>query len=176
MKIEGSQKFDAPRDRMFAALIDPAVLQKCIPGCEQMEKTGENQYNAKLTAGVGPVKGVFTATVSLQDIVPPEHYKLVVEGKGQPGFVKGSGELNLTPADSGTEIQYIGDVSVGGLLASVGQRMIQSTANLLAGRFFKSLDTEIKASEIKAAETKSSEANASAAQTPEAPDIPSTGT
>ena len=144
MKIEGTQKIEAPRDRIFAALIDPAVLQKCIPGCEQMEKTGENQYNAKLTAGVGPVKGVFTATVSLQQITPPEHYKLVVEGKGQPGFVKGSGELNLKEAGSATEIQYTGEVNVGGLIASVGQRMIQATANLLAGRFFKALESEVK--------------------------------
>src|SRR5579884_4289981 len=145
MKIEGTQKFDAPRDRIFSALTDPAVLQKCIPGCEQMEKTGENQYNAKLTAGVGPVKGVFTATVSLQDIVAPEHYKLVVEGKGQPGFVKGSGELNLKDEGNTTEIQYTGDINVGGLIASVGQRMIQSTATMLAGRFFKALEAEVTA-------------------------------
>ena len=142
MKIEGSHKIDAPRERVFAALVNPQVLQKCIPGCEQMEKTGDNQYKAKLTAGVGPVKGVFTATVSLEDIVAPEHYKLVVEGKGQPGFVKGTGELNLKDEGGATEIQYIGDVNVGGLIASVGQRMIQSTANLLAGRFFKSLEAE----------------------------------
>lgn len=142
MKIEGSHKIDAPRERIFAALVNPDVLQKCIPGCEQMEKTGENQYKAKLTAGVGPVKGVFTATVSLEDIVAPEHYKLVVEGKGQPGFVKGTGELNLKDESGATEIQYTGDVNVGGLIASVGQRMIQSTANLLAGRFFKSLEAE----------------------------------
>jgi len=145
MKIEGTQKIDVPRERIFAALVDPAILQKCIPGCEQMEKTGENQYKARLTAGVGPVKGVFTATVSLQDIVAPEHYKLVVEGKGQPGFVKGSGELSLKDDDDGTEIQYTGDVNVGGLIASVGQRMIQSAAKLLAGRFFKSLEAETAA-------------------------------
>lgn len=142
MKIEGSHKIDASRERIFAALVNPDVLQKCIPGCEQMEKTGDNQYKAKLTAGVGPVKGVFTATVSLQDITAPEHYKLVVEGKGQPGFVKGTGELNLKDESGATEIQYTGDVNVGGLIASVGQRMIQSTANLLAGRFFKSLESE----------------------------------
>jgi uncharacterized protein len=142
LKIEGIQKIDAPRERIFAALIDPAILQKCIPGCEQMEKTGDNQYKAKLTAGVGPVKGVFTASVSLQDIIAPEHYKLVVEGKGQPGFVKGSGELNLKEEGSATEITYTGDVNVGGLIASVGQRMIQATANMLAGRFFKSLEAE----------------------------------
>jgi uncharacterized protein len=145
MKIEGTQKIDAPRERIFTALVDPAVLQKCIPGCEQMEKTAENQYNARLTAGVGPVKGVFTATVSLQEIVPPEHYKLVVEGKGQPGFVKGSGELNLKDDGGSTLIEYTGEVNVGGLIASVGQRMIQATANMLAGRFFKALEAETTA-------------------------------
>jgi uncharacterized protein len=145
MKIEGTYKIDAPRERVFTALTDPAVLQKCIPGCEQMEKTAENQYNARLTAGVGPVKGVFTATVSLQDIVAPQHYKLVVEGKGQPGFVKGSGELNLKDDGGSSLIEYTGEVNVGGLIASVGQRMIQATANLLAGKFFKSLESEVKA-------------------------------
>ena len=143
MKIEGTQKFEAPRERIFAALIDPAILQKCIPGCEQMEKTGENQYRAKLTAGVGPVKGVFTATISLKDIIAPEHYKLVVEGKGQPGFVKGSGELHLKDSAGATEIQYTGDVNIGGLIASVGQRMVQATATMLTGRFFKALEHEV---------------------------------
>jgi uncharacterized protein len=145
LKIEGSYKIEAPREHVFAALTDPTVLEKCIPGCEQMEKTGPDQYNARLTAGVGPIKGVFTATVSLQDIVAPEHYKLVVEGKGQPGFVKGSGELSLKDASGATEIQYTGDVNVGGLIASVGQRMIQATGNMLVGRFFKSLESEVKA-------------------------------
>lgn len=142
LKIEGTYKIAAPRQRVFAALTDPLVLQKCIPGCEQLEKTAENQYHARLTAGVGPVKGVFAATVTLQDIVPPEHYKLVVEGKGQPGFAKGSGELNLTDDAGATSIAYTGEVNVGGLLASVGQRMIQATGNMLAGRFFKALEAE----------------------------------
>jgi uncharacterized protein len=144
MKIEGTQKIAVPRERVFAALTDPAVLQKCIPGCEQMEKTGENQYNAKLTAGVGPIKGVFTATISLADIIAPSHYKLVVEGKGQPGFVKGTGELNVSEDGDGTLIQYTGEVNVGGLLASVGQRMVQGAANMMAGRFFSALEQEAK--------------------------------
>jgi uncharacterized protein len=145
LKIEGTHKIEAPRERVFAALTDPAVLQRCIPGCEQMEKSGENSYNAKLTAGVGPVKGVFAATVSLSELVPPEHYKLIVEGKGQPGFVNGTGELSLKDAGGATEIQYTGEVNVGGLIASVGQRMIQGTATMLAGRFFKALESEMKA-------------------------------
>ena len=143
MKIEGTHTIQAPRERVFAALIDPAVLQRCIPGCEQMEKSAENRYNARLTAGVGPVKGVFTATVSLSELSAPEHYKLMVEGKGQPGFVNGTGELNLKDADGSTKIDYNGEVNVGGLIASVGQRMIQGAANMLAGRFFKTLESEV---------------------------------
>lgn len=144
MNIEGTHKVEAPQDRVFAALVDPAVLQKCIPGCEQMEKTGENQYQAKLTVGVGPVKGVFSATVSLEEITAPSHYKLVVDGKGQPGFVKGTGTLDLAPEGDGTSVHFTGDVRVGGLLASVGQRMIQATSNMLAGRFFSCLESEAK--------------------------------
>jgi carbon monoxide dehydrogenase subunit G len=144
MNIEGTHKIDAPQDRVFAALTDPAVLQRCIPGCEQMEKAGENQYHTRLTVGVGPVKGVFTATVSIEDITAPSHYKLVVEGKGQPGFVKGTGALDLSADGDGTSIRYTGEVHVGGILASVGQRMIQATSNMLAGRFFSSLEDEAK--------------------------------
>jgi uncharacterized protein len=153
MKIDGAHKIEAPRERIFTALIDPAILQKCIPGCKEMEKTGENQYKAKLTAGVGPVKGIFTAAISLQDILAPEHYKLVVEGKGQPGFVKGSGELNLKDDSAATEIQYTGEVNIGGLIASVGQRMIQATANLLAGRFFKALEAEVTSNPASSTDT-----------------------
>ncbi len=149
MKIEGTQTIAAPRQRVFAALVDPKVLQKCIPGCEQLEKTEENKYSAKLSAGVGPIKGVFTATVALENIKAPDHYTLVVEGKGQPGFVKGTGELNLVEAEGRTSIQYTGEVNVGGLLASVGQRMIQSAANMLAGQFFTCLDKEAKTYETR---------------------------
>ena len=145
MKIEGTQKISASRERVFDALTDPAVLQKCIPGCEQMEKTGDNQYSAKLSAGVGPVKGSFTATVTLEELRRPEHYRLVMEGKGQPGFVKGSGELNLSEDGDGTSINYSGDINVGGLLASVGQRMIQGAANMMAGKFFSALENEASA-------------------------------
>lgn len=144
MKIEGTHQINAPRQRVFAALTDPAVLQRCIPGCEHFEKTGDNQYSAKMTAGVGSIKSVFTATISLQDVVAPERYRLVVEGKGQPGFAKGSGDLVLEDKDGGTAIRYTGDVHVGGLLASVGQRMLQATANMLAGRFFSQLETETR--------------------------------
>jgi len=147
LKIEGTEKINATRERVFDLLTDPAILQKCIPGCEQMEKIGDNQYSAKLSAGVGPVKGVFTATVSMQDLRRPDHYKLVVEGKGQPGFVKGSGELNFVDDGGLTQVQYSGDVNVGGLLASVGQRMIQGAANMMSGKFFANLENEAKSTD-----------------------------
>jgi len=147
MRIEGTHKLSAQRERVFDALTDPAVLQKCIPGCEQLEKTAADQYNAILSIGVGPIKGKFTATVALQDLRRPEHYRLAVEGKGQPGFVKGTGELDLGEEAGATLIGYSGDVHLGGLLASVGQRMIQATANMMIGKFFAALDEETKASQ-----------------------------
>jgi hypothetical protein len=143
MTLQGTQKIAATRDHIFQALINPAVLQKCIPGCQELEKTGENEYKATLSAGVGPVKGVFAANISLKDIVAPSHFTLVVEGKGQPGFVKGSGTLNLSEEDGSTMIEYSGEVNIGGMIAGVGQRMIQATAKLLTGRFFKTLEAEL---------------------------------
>jgi carbon monoxide dehydrogenase subunit G len=142
MKIEGSHKIQAPRERVFQALTDPAILQKCIPGCEELQKTAENQYIAKLSAGVGSIKSVFTAAISLDELTPPSHYKLIIEGKGQPGFVKGSGSFDLEEQDGSTEVKYSGDVNVGGLIASVGQRMLQGAAKMMATKFFNVLEAE----------------------------------
>jgi uncharacterized protein len=144
MKIDGTHKIQAPRERVFQALTDPVILQKCIPGCKELEKTGENQYSAKLSAGVGSIKSVFTATVTLDELALPSHYKLIVEGKGQPGFVKGSGDFDLVEQDGATEVKYSGEVNVGGLIASVGQRMLQGAAKMMASKFFNTLEAETK--------------------------------
>jgi uncharacterized protein len=145
MKIEGTHKIQSPRERVFQALTDPAILQKCIPGCEDLQKTADNQYTAKLSAGVGSIKSVFTATITLDELSPPTHYKLIIEGKGQPGFVKGSGSFELEEQDSNTEVKYSGDVNVGGLIASVGQRMLHGAAKMMASKFFSALEAEQKA-------------------------------
>lgn len=129
---------------MYECLTDPEVLQRCIPGCERLEKTGENTYSATIRAGVGTIKGVFTGTVKLEDMRPPEHYRIVVEGKGSPGFVKGSGDLDLAIENDATLIKYVGDIQVGGTIASVGQRMIQATAKMMATQFFTALEAEAK--------------------------------
>src|SRR5882762_5592434 len=95
MKIEGSHQLSASRERVYQCLIDPEVLRRCIPGCERLEKTAENTYAATIRAGVGSIKGVFNGNVRLEDMRPPEHYRIVVDGKGTAGFLKGSGDLDL---------------------------------------------------------------------------------
>jgi carbon monoxide dehydrogenase subunit G len=144
MKIEGTHQLLAPRERVYECLTNPQVLQRCIPGCERLEKTGENAYSATIRAGVGTIKGVFTGTVKLEDMRPPEHYRIVVEGKGTPGFMKGSGDLDLEAQGNTTIIKYTGDLQVGGTIASVGQRMIQGTAKMMASQFFLALEAEAK--------------------------------
>ena len=144
MKIEGTHEAQAKRERVFTALIDPEVLKRCLPGCERLEKTGENAYAATLRAGVGSIKGLFQGSVRLEDLRPPEHFRMIVEGKGQPGFMKGTGELDLEERDGATLIKYSGDVQVGGTLASVGQRMIQGAAKMMASQFFAKLEAEVK--------------------------------
>ena len=142
MKIEGTHEARAKRERVFTALIDPEVLKRCLPGCERLEKTGENAYATTLRAGVGSIKGLFQGSVRLADLRPPEHFRMIVEGKGQPGFMKGTGELDLEERDGATLIKYSGDVQVGGTLASVGQRMIQGAAKMMATQFFTALEAE----------------------------------
>jgi carbon monoxide dehydrogenase subunit G len=144
MKIDGSQALNAPRERVYAALVDPEVLRRCIPGCESLEKTEENSYDATLKAGVGSIKGVFKGTVRLEDMRPPEHYRIAVEGKGGLGFVKGSGDFDLEEVDGKTVIKYSGDMQVGGTIAGVGQRMIQAAAKMMASQFFTRLEAEVR--------------------------------
>src|SRR5918912_4479820 len=144
MKIEGTHQLRARRERVFQVLINPEVLRRCIPGCERLEKTAENTYALTLKAGVGSIKGLFTGQVRLEDVRPPEHYRIVVDGKGQPGFLKGAGDLDLEEKDGGTLIHYAGVVQVGGTLASVGQRMIQGAAKMMATQFFTAIEAEAK--------------------------------
>jgi carbon monoxide dehydrogenase subunit G len=142
MKIEGTHELRAGRDRVYQSLIDPEVLKRCIPGCESLEKTVENAYALTLRAGVGAIKGLFTGSVKLEEMQPPSHYRIVVEARGQPGFVKGSGDLDLEEREGGTLVKYSGEVQIGGTIAAVGQRMIQGAAKMMAGQFFTAIEAE----------------------------------
>ena len=145
MKIEGKHPIHAPRERIYDTLIDPAVLQRIIPGCEKLEKTADNTLAATMRTGVGSIKGVFNGNVRLEDLRPPEHFRMVVDGKGAPGFLKGSGDLDLQTEGDTTTVSYTGDVQVGGTIASVGQRMIQGTVKMMATQFFTALEIEAQA-------------------------------
>ena len=129
---------------MYQALTDPEVLKRCIPGCEKLDLAGDNTYSTTLRTGVGSIKGLFTGTVRLENMTPPSHYRIVVEGKGQPGFLKGAGDLDLREQEGKTLITYSGDVQVGGTIASVGQRMIQGAAKMMATQFFTAIEAEAK--------------------------------
>jgi carbon monoxide dehydrogenase subunit G len=144
MKIDGTQELHAPRDRVYSALTDPEVLRRCIPGCESLEKTAADTYSATLKAGVGSIKGSFKGEVRLEDMRPPEHYRIVVEGKGAIGFAKGSADFDLEENDGATVIKYAGELQIGGTIAGVGQRMIQGAAKMMASRFFASLEAEVR--------------------------------
>jgi uncharacterized protein len=144
VKLEGTHQLDASRQRVYQSLINPEVLQRCIPGCERLEKTGENTFAATIRTGVGSIKGVFNGTARLEDLREPEHLRIVVDGKGAPGFLKGSGDLDLEEAEGNTNVKYVGDIQIGGTIASVGQRMLQGTAKMMATQFFTSLAAEAK--------------------------------
>lgn len=148
MKIDATYEMQAPRERVYAALVQPEILRRAIPGCESLKKIGENTYSAILKAGVGAIKGTFKGEVRLEDMRPPEHYRIVVEGKGAVGFAKGSADFDLEEKDGGTLIKYSGEMQIGGTIAAVGQRMIQGAAKMMAAKFFATLETEVKGSEV----------------------------
>ena len=152
MKIEGIYTLNAPRELVWNLMIDPGVLSRCVPGVQSLENSEDTSYKLVLKTGIGAIKGVYTGTIRLEDQREPEHYKMLVDGKGGAGLVKGVGELDLTEQGEETVVAYAGDVSVGGTIASVGQRMVLSTAKMMTAQFFTALEAEAAAI-IKAEET-----------------------
>lgn len=144
MRLEGTHVFAAPRSDVWAALMDPTVLATALPGGEQMEQSGENDYRASMNVKVGPVQGRFDGKISLTDIVPLQQYTMKVDGQGAPGFVSGEGTLFLEDHDGGgTLLRYGGDVQVGGRVAAVGQRLLESTARSLTRQGLAALDASL---------------------------------
>src|SRR5262245_4313538 len=142
MKVEGSHTIKAPRELLYQLMIDPKILQRCMPGCQSLEAAGDGSYKMTLKAGVGSIKGVFTGSIVVDEMLPPEHYRMIVDAKGSPGFLKGQGSIGLIEQGEETLINYSGNVNVGGTIAGVGQRMVQSTAKMMAGQFFTAIEAE----------------------------------
>jgi carbon monoxide dehydrogenase subunit G len=137
MKMMGERIIPAPRERVWAALNDPEVLRQAIPGCQEMTKHSPTEFEAKVVAKVGPVKANFVGNVRLSELNPPESYVISGEGKGGvAGFAKGGSSVRLDEQDGATRLTYDVDAQVGGKLAQIGSRLIDSTARKMADDFF----------------------------------------
>src|ERR1700693_6226645 len=121
---------------------DPEVLARAIPGCESLERIGPDEYRMKMKMALASISGAFEGKVRITDQMPPESFRLVVEGSGRVGFVKGDGLLKLSPVEGGTEVSYEGDAQAGGTVAAVGQRLIDGTAKMMIKKFFEKLAEE----------------------------------
>ena len=137
MTMNGEVQLAAPRDVVWAKLNDAEVLKLCIPGCEELNKTSDTEFNAVATIKIGPVKARFKGRVHLSDMDPPNGYKISGEGEGGvAGFAKGGAAVKLTDKDGGTLLSYDVESQIGGKLAQLGQRLVQGTAKKLADDFF----------------------------------------
>lgn len=146
MKMSGSQVIQAPRVAVWKGLNDPKVLQQCIPGCESIVASSPTQMSAKVVLKIGPVKAAFKGAVTLSDIKAPESYRISGKGEGGfAGFASGGATVKLTAnSPSETLMEYDVDAQVGGKIAMLGSRLVDSTAQSLANQFFDKFATVIK--------------------------------
>jgi carbon monoxide dehydrogenase subunit G len=162
LKIAGAYTLPLERERAYQLLQDPGVLARCMPGTDHLARIGPDEYEMKMKMVISAVQGLFAGKVRIAGQKPPEQFRLIVEGAGKVGFVKGEGLLTLMPATittgtsirgaEGTEVRYEGDVQVGGTIAGVGQRLLDTTAKMIIKKFFEKL-TEIVAEAPQAAAT-----------------------
>ena len=137
MEMHGERRIPAPREEVWARLNDADTLKNCIPGCQEIEKTSDTEFTAKVVAKVGPVRATFTGKVSLTDLDPPNGYTISGEGQGGvAGFAKGSARVDLDTTDGETVLRYGVQAQVGGKLAQIGSRLIDATARKMADDFF----------------------------------------
>lgn len=145
MKLEGSYKLSASRSSVWAKMLDHTVLAASLPGCEKLEPQPDGSYKTEIKVGIGAVKGTYHGRVEIHDIAGQERFRMKVEGQGTGGFLKGEGTLDFIDADGGgTLINYSGDVQVGGIIASVGQRMIQAAARQIISQFFQEFTKRVQ--------------------------------
>ena len=143
MKIEGSYKVPALREIVWQQLMNPEVLARSLPGCEKLEPNPDGSYHAELRVGIAAVKGNYHGHIEILDPVPPERFRMKVEGQGTGGFLKGEGTLVLTEDPAGTLISYSGEAQVGGVIASVGQRLILGAAKHIINQFFAAFAKQV---------------------------------
>jgi len=145
MKLAGEYIFNGPRDEVWELVRDPEVLATALPGTQSLNKVSENEYEGEMHVRVGPVAGVFSGRVVISDEVRPESYTLTVEGKGAPGFAKGTGHVHLIAQGSTTLMKYEGEVQIGGKIASVGQRLLDTVSKSMIRQGLETLNKALEA-------------------------------
>ena len=143
MNLDGSAVLHGTPEEVWTVITDPAVLARTIPGCESLERTGEDAYRMDVAVGVGAIRGTYAGEVRLSDQQRPSSYVMHASGAGAPGNVRARVTIELQPTDEGTTLTYSADAVVGGPVAGVGQRMISGVAKRMAGQFFTAIDREL---------------------------------
>ncbi len=143
MDISGTYTFNAPPERVWDLLMDPAAIASCIPGCDTFEADGEDRYKATLTVALAAITGTYAGNVTLADKVPNTSYRLIAEGQGRPGFVKGNSLIALRAEGTSTVVDVTGTVQTGGAIARVGQRLIGGVSKMMLDRFFACLQSKV---------------------------------
>lgn len=136
MKISGIYTLGVPQQVAYDLLQDPVVLARCMPGCDRLQLVGPNEYEMKMKMVLASMSGLFDGKIRVADHAPPDSFRLIVDGNGKIGFMKGDGLLRLTAQGESTLVAYEGDVQVGGTIAAVGQRLLDTTARLMIKKFF----------------------------------------
>ena len=144
MKISGTHVLPAAPQQVWDLLNDPARLAKCLPGCEKLEPTGPDQYKVAIKFALAAFSGAYAGAVALTEKDAPKSMRMRVEGKGTPGFMKGEGLLKLAEKGGQTQVSYEGEAQVGGVIAAVGQRMIEAAAKKIIGQFFESAQKQLR--------------------------------
>jgi uncharacterized protein len=162
MDITGQYRIAAPREIVWAALNDPDVLRRSIPGCTELDRKSDTEFTAKVTLKIGPMNTKFTGAVTLQDLNPPESYTIAGQGQGgAAGFAKGSAAVKLTQDGDRTVLDYTAKADVGGKLASLGSRLIQATSKKLADEFFSKFAAEVGGDDEPAGDAQATDAKQS---------------
>jgi carbon monoxide dehydrogenase subunit G len=144
MEITDTHNFPAAPEEVWAVLMDPNAIKACLRGCRELQPIGDNRYHADISIGVGAVSGTFSATVTLSDQSPPNSYRISVDATGKPGFARGSADVLLKRVASGTEVEVNASAEVGGLIARVGQRLIEGVARMTVAGFFSCLAARLR--------------------------------
>ena len=143
MQISGQHRFSAPRERVWELLLDPRILQQCLPGAEDLVEVGPEEYEARMKIGVAAIRGTYQGHVKIVDKVQPSSYRMAVDGKGPAGQISGDAKIDLTEDGEETVVNWTGNADVRGTLARVGGRVMQPAAKMIVNQFFSCLEQKV---------------------------------